>query len=165
MTLRNELDVDFCRCCSGWSSPGASRRAATSTSRWWRPRNWPSVRRRCLTSSWTRTNWRTLASTSPITSNLIGGPPIRPSRLRRNRPFLGRRWRPAPPSPLRPTTLTIIPDWQPEGTSPHRQVTTSFKKVSRPSQAIPFGLIFCWRQLRENRGGCRHFPLSCQIIK
>lgn len=110
------------RFCNGWSSHGVNLRAATSTSRWWRPKSWRNAHQRCSISSWMRTNWRTRANTSPITSKPIGERPIHRLRRHRNPPFQDRRWRPA----LRSHHLSIIPtiihDWLPDGTWPLHQV-------------------------------------------
>ena len=65
------------KCCRGWSNLGASLRAATSTSRWWRPRSWPNARRRCSTSSWMKISWRTPASTLQTTWRSTGKQLIR----------------------------------------------------------------------------------------
>lgn len=86
------------RYCSGWSSPGASRSRGIWTFKWWRPRSWPSVRRKCSTWYWTRTGWRTRASTYPTTWNRIGvrrirPPPPNPTGRRPGRPRTVRRTR------------------------------------------------------------------------
>lgn len=68
-------------------------------------RLWPSAaHRKCSTSSWTRTNWRTPVSTSPNTSRPTGRQPIPPWR-RPWTPCWGATWAPPPWPPTPPASL------------------------------------------------------------